>query len=51
MTPSNGKTGRPLVLLCECAGTLKNVDFDRLDVGAGTSVIDVGCGAGRRLWA
>ena len=25
---------RPLVLLCECAGTMKNVDFDRLEMEA-----------------
>ena len=31
MTDSNGKGSRPLVLLCECAGTLKNIDFDRLE--------------------
>ena len=26
---------RPLVLLCECAGTMANVDFDRLETHAG----------------
>ncbi len=26
---------RPLVLLCECAGTMKNIDFDRLETHAG----------------
>ncbi|MGE5229160.1 MAG: hypothetical protein ACM3MJ_05495, partial [Deltaproteobacteria bacterium] len=26
---------RPLVLLCECAGTLTNIDFDRLEQHAG----------------
>ena len=29
---SNGNgPARPLVLLCECAGTLRNIDFDRLE--------------------
>jgi heterodisulfide reductase subunit A len=32
MTSPNGAgPGHPLVLLCECAGTLKNLDFDRLE--------------------
>ena len=36
MTSSNGNgPTRPLVLLCECAGTLKNIDFDRLEQHAG----------------
>lgn len=26
---------RPLVLICECAGTMKNIDFDRLEAHAG----------------
>ena len=28
---------RPLVLLCECAGTMKNIAFDRLEAEAGQS--------------
>ena len=28
---------RPLVLLCECAGTMKNIHFDRLEADAGQS--------------
>ena len=36
MTAPNGSgPARPLVLLCECAGTLKNIDFDRLEQHAG----------------
>ncbi len=36
MTSPNGRgLDRPLVLLCECAGTLKNIDFDRLETHAG----------------
>ena len=36
MTASNGNgPARPLVLLCECAGTLTNIDFDRLEQHAG----------------
>src|SRR5664279_357352 len=35
MTSANGMApGRPIVLLCECAGTLKNVDFDQLETHA-----------------
>ena len=35
MTSPNGSgPARPVVLLCECAGTLKNVDFDRLERAA-----------------
>ena len=30
-------SARPLVLLCECAGTMKNIDFDRLEDEAGQS--------------
>ena len=36
MTSPNGHgPERPLVLLCECAGTLKNIDFDRLEQHVG----------------
>ena len=36
MTSPNGHGPElPLVLLCECAGTLKNIDFDRLEQHAG----------------
>ena len=36
MTPSDGSgPKRPLVLLCECAGTLKNLDFERLEQHVG----------------
>ncbi|MCX6371506.1 MAG: hydrogenase iron-sulfur subunit [Actinobacteria bacterium] len=36
MTSPNGNgLERPLVLLCECAGTLKNIDFERLEQHAG----------------
>ena len=36
MTSPNGNgPERPLVLLCECAGTLKNIDFDRLEQHVG----------------
>jgi len=31
------------------AGAKGDVDFDRLGIGAGTNVIDVGCGAGKAL--
>ena len=31
-------------------GGVLTVDFDRLGVGAGTKVIDVGCGAGRHTF-
>jgi heterodisulfide reductase subunit A len=38
MTSGNGQKkladARPLVLLCECAGTMKNIDFDRLETDA-----------------
>ena len=37
MTSPNGHgPERPLVLLCECAGTLKNLDFDRLEMHVGS---------------
>ncbi|MCX6364562.1 MAG: 4Fe-4S binding protein [Actinobacteria bacterium] len=37
MTSPNGNApARPLVLLCECAGTLKNLDFDRLEAHVGS---------------
>ena len=32
---SDSGTARPLVLLCECAGTLDNIDFDQLEQHAG----------------
>ena len=32
---ADGAGTRPMVLLCECAGTLKNIDFDRLETHAG----------------
>jgi len=36
MTSANGNgPEHTLVLLCECAGTLKNIDFDRLEAYAG----------------
>ena len=36
LTTSNGNgPARPLVLLCECAGTLTNIDFDRLEQHSG----------------
>ena len=36
MTSPNGHgPERPLVLLCECAGTLKNIDFDRIEQHVG----------------
>ena len=36
MTSPNGNgPERPLVLLCECAGTLKNLDFERLEQHVG----------------
>ncbi|MBE3033740.1 MAG: hypothetical protein IMZ74_11150, partial [Actinobacteria bacterium] len=36
MTSPNGHgPERPLVLLCECAGTLKNIDFDQLEQPVG----------------
>jgi len=38
MTSGNGQKkpadARPLVLLCECAGTMRNIDFDRLETRA-----------------
>ena len=33
--PKGGLAARPRLLLCECAGTMKNVDFDRLEAHAG----------------
>ena len=33
--PADNGRERPLVLLCECAGTLRNIDFDRLEQHAG----------------
>jgi heterodisulfide reductase subunit A len=32
---AHGADARPLVLLCECAGTMGNIDFDRLELEAG----------------
>ena len=31
MTSNGNGPARPLVLLCECAGTLRNIDFDQLE--------------------
>ena len=36
MMSSNGEA-RPLVLLCECAGTMQNIDFDALEASAAES--------------
>ena len=35
---------------CERVAQVLTVDYDRLDVGPGTKVIDVGCGAGRHTF-
>ena len=35
LPPTATAPTRPLVLLCECAGTLTNIDFDRLEQHAG----------------
>ncbi len=35
MTPSDRTAALPLVLLCECAGTMKNIDFDHLETHVG----------------
>jgi len=37
VTSLNGTDPRPLVLLCECAGTMKNIDFDQLEEHAAAS--------------
>ena len=41
--PSRGQAERP----DQASGRVLTVDFDRLGIGPGTKVIDVGCGAGR----
>src|ERR1700674_2992315 len=47
---SCGADDRGLRTGVHTGGAMLTVDFDRLGVGAGTKVIDVGCGAGRHAF-